>query len=402
MLDLAILDSKIDPSMVTQVLDDVVACGAQGDGSVTGFEQSYRSIATKTGVSLADGSDPEKAFSATHSGRVLGISYDLENWRWWLADDKLVPLLHMMRKVSVSNEVSNSFMMSLMGKINHYQFLVPGGQWQRGFLLPLQDSSLPPIYMWSVSDLAKEQAAWWLLHMRVAAKASSIKDLRPMERMKIKMIFTDAAGGAEGKYKNGIGGFSPPHSWFYMPWPERIRCDIPTSLGIRFARKLSALEGFAALVGLASMPDVSRNSEVRLLCDNSGFVYSYEAKHSKCPYVYTIAKAINDVSVGLACNVKVVKTLRYTNTLVHICVHLYTQVHICVNLYTQVHFCTLLYKIDIMFDVPIVALSTQVFLRGRDSSGRPQQGGVEGRVALHAGEEHRPSQNPHGPPQVDQ
>ena len=81
-LDLATLESKIDPSMVTQVLDDVVACGARGDGSVTKFEQAYRGIAARVGVSLADGSDPEKAFSATHLGRVLGISYDLENWRW--------------------------------------------------------------------------------------------------------------------------------------------------------------------------------------------------------------------------------------------------------------------------------------------------------------------------------
>ena len=168
--------------------------------------------------------------------------------------------------------------------------------------------------MWSVSDLAREQAAWWLINMRAAAKASSIKDLRPMKRMKVKMIYTDAAGGAEGRFKNGIGGYNPPNSWFYMPWPERIRCNIPTSLGIRFAMKLSALEGFAALVSLASMPDVVRNSEVRLYCDNSGFVYAYAAKSSKCPYVYTIAKAINDVSDGLACNVKVVKTLRCSNT----------------------------------------------------------------------------------------
>ena len=236
---------------------------------------------------------------------MLGISYDLKRWLWWLADDKLVPLLHMMKKVAESSEVSNSFMLSFMGKLNHYMFLVPGGQWQRGFLLPLQDSRLPPIYMWEVSDLAKEQAAWWMVNMRAAAVAFSIRDLRPMEQMKIKMIYTDAAGGAEGKIKNRIGGFHPSSNWFYMPWPVGVRYNIPTSLGVRFASKLSALKGFVALVGLVSMPN-----EVRLLCDNAGFVYSYEAKHSKCAYVYSIAKAINDVSEGLACKVKVVKTPR--------------------------------------------------------------------------------------------
>ena len=67
-LDLASLKSKIDVDLVTQVLDDVVACGTQGDGSVDRFERSYRDIADRVGVSLADGTDPEKAFSATHTG----------------------------------------------------------------------------------------------------------------------------------------------------------------------------------------------------------------------------------------------------------------------------------------------------------------------------------------------
>ena len=67
-LDLAVLESKIDANLVTQVLDDVVACGTEGGGQVAKFERAYRDIASRVGVSLADGSDPEKAFSATHSG----------------------------------------------------------------------------------------------------------------------------------------------------------------------------------------------------------------------------------------------------------------------------------------------------------------------------------------------
>ena len=181
--------------------------------------------------------------------------------------------------------------------------------------------------------------------MRAAAVASSIRDLRPMEQMKVKLIYTDAAGGAEGKIKNGIGGYSPPSNWFYMPWPVRVQFNIPTSLGVRFASKLSALEGFAALVGLVSMPNEVRNCEVRLLCDNAGFVYSYQAKSSKCAYVYSIAKAINDVSEGLACKVKVVKTPRCSNTkhysvrasITTLCTAHTIQVHQCLymNVFSQ-------------------------------------------------------------------
>ena len=309
-LDLAALSSGIDKCMVTQVLDDVVACGMQGDGTVAKFEQAYRDIASRVGVSLADGSDPEKAFSATHSGRVLGISYDLRRWVWWLAEDKLIPLLHMFKRVKESEEVPNGFMESLCGKINHYSFLVPGGQWQRGFLLPMQDSRFPTMFMWLVSDLARLQAQWWLVNLRAASIASSITDLRLMETMSAKIIYTDASGGASGKKKNGIGCYYPPKNWFYMPWPQGVRNNTPTSLGVRFASKLSALEGFAALTGLVTMPEEARNSEVKIYCDNAGFVFAFEAKYSRCPYTYTLGKAIYDVGEGLACRVTLVKTPR--------------------------------------------------------------------------------------------
>ena len=49
-LDLASLDSGISGDMVTQVLDDVVACGTQGDNSVDKFERAYRAIASRLGV----------------------------------------------------------------------------------------------------------------------------------------------------------------------------------------------------------------------------------------------------------------------------------------------------------------------------------------------------------------
>ena len=80
--------SKIDPGMVNQVLDDVVACGAEGDGSVQSFYKAYRDVCKEVGVSLADESDPDKAFNASHVGKVLGIMHDIREWMWWLSPDK--------------------------------------------------------------------------------------------------------------------------------------------------------------------------------------------------------------------------------------------------------------------------------------------------------------------------
>ena len=123
--------------MVNQVLDDVVACGAESDGSVGKFYKAYRQVCDELGVSLANEVDPDKAFNTTHVGKVLGIMYDLKEWRWWLSDDKLIPLLLLLREVVENDAVTNGAMMTLNGKLNHYMHLVPGGCWQRGFLLNL-------------------------------------------------------------------------------------------------------------------------------------------------------------------------------------------------------------------------------------------------------------------------
>ena len=70
--ELSILKGGMDKRMVSQVLDDVVACGPQGYGSVAKFYATYREVAEKLGVSLADESDPDKAFCAlVFIGKVI-------------------------------------------------------------------------------------------------------------------------------------------------------------------------------------------------------------------------------------------------------------------------------------------------------------------------------------------
>ena len=112
------------------------------------------------------------------------------------------------------------------------------------------------------------------------------------------------------KIKNGIGCYTPPKNWCYMPWPNLIRDNRSNSEGVQFAHKLCSLEGFAAVCGLASIPDLARNNEVVIHCDNAAFVAVFKKHHSKCPYAYTIAKALADIREGLGCKVQVKKTKR--------------------------------------------------------------------------------------------
>ena len=309
-LDLALIHSKMDERMVNQVLDDVVACGTEGDCTVQHFYNAYREVAARVGVLLADESDVDKAFGATHTGKVLGITYNLQSWTGWITDDKLSPLLNMLGTIVASEVVSNGLMLSLNGKLNHYMWLVPGGAWQRGFLLQMQDAGQSHGTEFCVTDLARVQAEWWIINLRVATEYFPLPDPRPMSRMGVKKVFSDAAGGTEAKIANGVGGVCYPSMWFYMPWPDTVRKNLCNSLGVRFANKLSCLEGFGSLVGLVIVPDIARNSEVELINDNAGFVYAFRKKHSSCPYAYTVAKAIQDVATGLNCKVTVTKTMR--------------------------------------------------------------------------------------------
>ena len=133
--------------------------------------------------------------------------------------------------------------------------------------------------------------------------------------VKVK-VYTDAAGGACNKIKNGVGSFCPPSEWCYMPWPELIRDNRKNTLGVRFASKLACLEGFGALLGLVMIPEKARNASVEIFVDNSGFVGVYGVKHHclACPYTYTIAKALYDVSQGLNCQLTVTKTQRVSGS----------------------------------------------------------------------------------------
>lgn len=98
-LMLVIKLAKYDERLVTQVLDDVVACGSVGSGTVENFYLKYRKVAKKIGVQVADETDPDKCFKSTNEGKVLGIMYNLHTWTCWIPEDKLIPILYLLAEV---------------------------------------------------------------------------------------------------------------------------------------------------------------------------------------------------------------------------------------------------------------------------------------------------------------
>ena len=201
--ELALIRSHIDPRLVQQHLDDVVAVTSEGDNKIYQFDAEYQEVSNAIGVSLASRDDPEKSFEPTSVGKILGVMYDFKNWLWWIDDKKWVELTLMMAKVRDRKAVSNGHMKSLMGKVNHMMCTIEGGPWKRGFLLALCDHNGEAQYEVEVTSLAKIQAGWWVVNLRAAREHTLIMDPRNMMRYDRVKSWCDAAVGAKDKIKNG-------------------------------------------------------------------------------------------------------------------------------------------------------------------------------------------------------
>ena len=308
----AILKSKIDPEMVQQHLDDVCACGTDRDGTIYEFDKAYREVSERVGVRLASREDPDKSFGPATEGLVLGVWYDSKSWTWNIREDKLARIIeHLGIVIRRDQEVTVGHMLSLAGKLVDVRFLVPGGKFQIGHIIAAANSGMDKAEVLSITGMCADQCRWWVIHLQAAAFRSPI--VRPVVEMSPSAIkcWTDAAGGSSTKIGQGLGGVLPPHAWFYIPWPNWINLNKPNSDGVRFGRKLTCLEILGPLVMLAGSPDMCRNTELISYVDNQGSVDIWRKGFStSCMYSYTIAKAINDVSKGLNCQVQIVKIRR--------------------------------------------------------------------------------------------
>ena len=83
---------------------------------------------------MADERKPEKAFLPALVGDVLGITYDLSNWKWNMDKRRWSMLVRELAKVEETGRVSMKEAEVLMGKLNYYSMLVPKGVRNRAFI----------------------------------------------------------------------------------------------------------------------------------------------------------------------------------------------------------------------------------------------------------------------------
>ena len=125
---------------------------------------------------------------------------------------------------------------------------------------------------------------------------SPLIDIRVSSPLSSTKIYSDAAGGSPSLL-NGLGGLvclenSDSPVYFYHAWPSFIQLNTPTMSGVCFKNKLTFLEASAALAGVLAAPISIAGGHVTLVTDNIGCYWAGVKGHSRCPFTYTIVKAL--------------------------------------------------------------------------------------------------------------
>ena len=313
-LGLALLMSGYPPELVSQHLDDVVAVGAEWNKDIWKFDSAYHEVCEYVGVSLADRSDKDKSFAPTKQGQVLGVDYNTEDFSWTIREDKLIRILHMLKEAIDEETASVELMLSVRGKLIHYMFLVPGGKFRLGHVIKSVDSKMAKSEHVQLTANCKEQLFWWFLMLQTCAGWTPIQNPELMLSPLALQGYTDAAGGTPNKIGHGVGGILEPDVWFYIPWPSWINKGRTNSDNVKFDRKMSVLEMLGPLALLVAAPERVRNKHLEVHVDNQGAVSIYAKGYStSCPYCYTIAIAIHEISTALNCHIVITKIERCSN-----------------------------------------------------------------------------------------
>jgi len=312
-LDLAARLARFSPDMICQYLDDVCAASPAGSTEVFRFEQAYRDVAAEVGVKLAPTSDPDKAFSPTTAGVVLGVKYDSVAWTWSLPPDKLNRVLLQLSKAVDADTILQVEMASIAGRILHYAALVPLGKFNIVHILKAVHAVPNKNDLLTVTSNLRGQLYFWLVVLQASDGYASIPRICPFPIWTFE-FWTDAGGGSTHTIGQGCGGVAAGF-WFMLPWGRVINSGVRSPDGSRYSRKMSALELVGPLVCLAAGADLCRGRPVRIWVDNFGSVAIFKKGYSTtCMLSSALASAIAVVATAIGCRLTIDKITRCSST----------------------------------------------------------------------------------------
>ena len=301
-LFIVLVQSGMPPSLVVQQIDDVVACGPPDGKLVELFDKTYFYVASRIGVELAPRDDPEKSFSPTTRGQVLGVWYDSKSWTWWISDEKITIILNMLKDLILTDKCEQWVLWKICGKLINIMVVIPPGKFNIDQIIiansVFTDKSdrKEMVQLWPE---LKDQLRWWILFLQMCNKKMPIPDLDEKAPVWAIPIWSDAAGGSLVSHGHGAGCVIFPTFWTYAPWGKRINSGRVFE-GKRLDRKLSALELSGQLIGICAGSHILRNQTAVGRVDNAGSVRIFEKGYStSCKLSNTLVKTIHQVTMGL-------------------------------------------------------------------------------------------------------
>jgi len=320
-LSIVLLYCKFPEELVCQYLDDVCAAAEAGSTEIHKFEAAYREVADHLGVQMAPTSDPDKAFTPSTAGVVLGVYYDTVAWTWQIPHEKLARLLQQIRAADNAHEMRQHEVWSLVGRILHYAPLVPGGKFNISALIKAHSHSTDRNEWVPISGPLRQQLHFWWVMLKALNGAATIPRPASFPAWTFE-FYTDAAGGSLSAVAAGSGGHGGPF-WFYVPWGRRINCGMKGADGKRLSRKLSALELVGPLICISAGRRFCKRRPVRVWVDNAGSVGIWRKGYStSCQLCTTLVCAIARVAAALGCTFTIEKITRCSNSGAELADHL--------------------------------------------------------------------------------
>ena len=312
-LDLIIRLSKFPPNMVIQYLDDVCGAAPQHCTSLARFEKSYKAFAADVGIELAPDTDPDKAFSCSTRGVVLGVQYDTVEWTWSIPQEKLARVLQQLRSAVDADTLAQHEIWSLVGRVLHYAPLVPAGRFNIAHLIAANAASKERNNRVTMTADIKRQAYFWWVMLKSTAGYTTISAPVRFPAWTLD-YYTDASGGSALSPGHGTGGIGGKF-WFLVPWGQKINSGAKHTDGRRLCRKMSALELVGPLICVSADQENCRGKPVRIWVDNAGSVAIWKKGYStRCGLCTALVKAINTVATHAGCPVSIEKITRCSNT----------------------------------------------------------------------------------------
>jgi len=316
LLDLALRKSGFDARLVCQHLDDVVAAAADSDKSeLTHFDRIYAQIAAEIGVKLAPRDDPDKSFSASRTGVIFGVHYDLGDMTWSLPPEKLGSLVNSLIQAADAGHCAVSELRSIVGKIVNIKPLFAVGKYNVDALVKTNarvvDQKRGTVQL--DNSTRRQMHFWSILVKAVAGRTQIPMPPGPLPPWALE-AFTDAAGGTTESTGRGCGGIVGPW-WFYCPWSWAINSGAAKVEGKKVGRKLAALELVGPLITLAVGHKFLRGGAIKFWVDNAGSVAIWRKGYcNSCSLCNTIVKAMATIAAALGVMVDVTKIRRCSNT----------------------------------------------------------------------------------------